>query len=291
MLMAGEITGCMMLTIVMLYRWANWRTGLVPHVSAQGLGTATGDAYHRQTFKDALVRLEQMGHIARHMTLGSHKSYSVTVNNFRKCVRIKDRDTGETVLKTFTINKVNTVTYEEFLKGARPEAIPERLPEAVPEALPEEIPEGLPRTCNSKQEELARAEHENEQEQAGEEGGEAADAHPPVPSCDSANRNIWDTWSEDVGKIPASQIRRALLYNLKYNERPFWRYKKLSPALIRRKAQELVDDVPFGWEDPVAAAAAASATDGTACFNLEDDEESSAEKSLSTRTTTLELED
>jgi len=70
-----------------------------------------------------------------HLTLGSHKSYPVTIHNYRKTVKMKDRETGETVLKTFTINKWKTVTYEEFNNGLRPEPILEGLPEGVPEGL------------------------------------------------------------------------------------------------------------------------------------------------------------
>src|ERR1019366_850971 len=84
MLMDGEITGSMLLTMGMLYRWSNWGNGKVKKVSASGLATATADAFHKNTYQDALQRWGQMGEIERHMTLGSHKSYPVTIHNYRK---------------------------------------------------------------------------------------------------------------------------------------------------------------------------------------------------------------
>ncbi len=147
-MMHGDITGSMMLTMVMLHRWADWETGTVEYVSAQGLSTASDDAYHRQTFKDALVRWEDLGHIQRHLTLGSHKSYPVTLFNLRRSRNVVERKSGESVLKHFIINPRKTVSPREFRMGLRPEPIPEWLPEGVPEALPEGLPEGIPRTSN-----------------------------------------------------------------------------------------------------------------------------------------------
>jgi len=65
MLMDGDITGSMLLTMLMLYRWSDWGNGKVKKVSASGLETATNDAFHRQTYKDALLKWEQMGYITR----------------------------------------------------------------------------------------------------------------------------------------------------------------------------------------------------------------------------------
>jgi hypothetical protein len=265
----GEITLSMLFVMMFLYRWVTWKTGVVPKVSAGVLAAWSQGAYSPTTFKEALQRLELCGHITRHMTLGSHKSYPVTINNFRVARKmVKD---GETVLIVITLNKVNTVTWTEYQNGARPEPIPDASPDGCPDGSPEGCPDGWQRPCRNKQDSEQDELQENEQERAGEEGGEAADAPPPIASDDSTSRNIWDTWSEQVGSIPASQVRQALLYHLKYNRRPYWRDKKLSPALIRLKARELVDDVPVDWQEPVAsAAAAASGTDRTSIEDLED---------------------
>jgi hypothetical protein len=97
MMMDGDITGSMMLTMSMLYRWSDWGTGRAKRVSAEGLVTATHDAYHRNTYQDALRKWEEMGEITREMTLGSHKSYPVLIHNYRKRALVRDRETKELV--------------------------------------------------------------------------------------------------------------------------------------------------------------------------------------------------
>ncbi len=57
----GDITPSMLLTLVLLHNWANWRTGRVECASAQTLATASNDAYHQNTFQDWLKRWGQHG--------------------------------------------------------------------------------------------------------------------------------------------------------------------------------------------------------------------------------------
>jgi len=152
MLMDGEITGSMLLTMGMLYRWSDWGNGKVKKVSASGLATATADAFHKNTYQDALQRLEQMGEIERHMTLGSHKSFPVTIHNYRKRVEVRDKLTKDLVWKTFTINKWKTVTYKEFQDGLRAEALDGAPTEGVAEGVDEAPAEGVERTCISEHE-------------------------------------------------------------------------------------------------------------------------------------------
>ena len=181
MLMDGEITGSMLLTMGMLYRWSNWSNGKVKKVSASGLATATADAFHKNTYQDALQRWEQMGEIERHMTLGSHKSYPVTIHNYRKRVEVRDKVTKELVWKTFTINKWKTVTYKEFQDGLRAEA----LDGAPTEGVAEGVDEGVERTCISEhepasglQEDLQEDLQNKHQQQQSKGRAEAA-----APSC------------------------------------------------------------------------------------------------------------
>jgi len=154
--MDGEITGSMLLTMGMLYRWSDWGNGKVKKVSASGLATATADAFHKNTYHDALQRWEQMGEIERHMTLGSHKSYPVTIHNYRKRVQVRDKVTKDLVWKTLTINKWKTVTYKEFQNGIRAEALDgaptEGMDEGVDESVDEAPAEGVERTCISEHE-------------------------------------------------------------------------------------------------------------------------------------------
>jgi hypothetical protein len=79
----GEITASMLVTMTLLYSWANWKTGRVRNASAGGLRTASQKAYSERTFSDSLKRLEEMGWITRHMILGSHKDYPITLHNYK----------------------------------------------------------------------------------------------------------------------------------------------------------------------------------------------------------------
>ena len=79
----GEITCAMMITMVILYKWANWKTGRVRWVSSGGLRTASHKQYSDRTFRVSLQKLEGMGWITRHMTPGSHKDYPVTIHNYK----------------------------------------------------------------------------------------------------------------------------------------------------------------------------------------------------------------
>ena len=80
----GEIRASEFLTISILYKWANWTTGMVPRASAGGLETWSNNAYCADTFCKALQRLEQMGHITRLMVVGSNRDYPVMLHNYPK---------------------------------------------------------------------------------------------------------------------------------------------------------------------------------------------------------------
>lgn len=118
----------MLLTMVCLYNWANWDTGVVKQVSARGLETWTQNAYSERTFSESLRKLEWMNWITRHHRRGSHKSYAVTIHNYK----ITD-DAG----KVQVINPRDIVTYNEFPSGSRDEASSEGSDEASDEASDE----------------------------------------------------------------------------------------------------------------------------------------------------------
>jgi hypothetical protein len=80
----GEIRASELLTISILFKWANWTTGVVPCASAGGLETWSNNAYCADTFCKALQRLEQMGHITRLMKVGSNRDYPVMLHNYPK---------------------------------------------------------------------------------------------------------------------------------------------------------------------------------------------------------------
>jgi hypothetical protein len=82
-LKAGAVTVSMFLAMTLLYRWSDWRTGVVQHASAGGLHTATARAFSVRTFQSAMKRLEAMGWITRHIVKGSHKDFTVTIHNYK----------------------------------------------------------------------------------------------------------------------------------------------------------------------------------------------------------------
>jgi hypothetical protein len=124
----GLITPAMLLTMGCLYNWADWNTGVVKHVSAGGLHTWTLKAYSERTFSEALRKLEWMGWITRHMKPGSHKSYAVTIHNYK---------TTDDAGKVHVINPKGITTYEEFPSGRCDEASRETSDEGSDEASDE----------------------------------------------------------------------------------------------------------------------------------------------------------
>ncbi len=102
----GEITPSMLLTMGCLYNWADWSTGIVKNVSAGGLVTWTREAYCLKTFHEALRRLEWMGWITRHRVQGSHRSYAVTIHNYKAQIRreVRTENGSETLTETKVVN-------------------------------------------------------------------------------------------------------------------------------------------------------------------------------------------
>src|SRR5271156_1608472 len=124
----GFITPAMFLTMGCLYNWADWNTGVVKHVSAGGIHTWTLKEYSERTFSEALRKLEWMGWITRHMKPGSHKSYAVTIHNYK---------TTDDAGKVHVINPKGITTYEKFPSGRCDEASRETSDEGSDEASDE----------------------------------------------------------------------------------------------------------------------------------------------------------
>jgi hypothetical protein len=68
---------------------------------------------------------------------------------------------------------------------------------------------------------------------------------PPVPATPKSLRD----WDQDMDGTPAALIRRAIIYHRDYNQRDYHR-ARLSVSYIRNKYQEMIDDIPEGWEIP-----------------------------------------
>ena len=101
----GEITAAEWLTLSILHKWANWKTGRVRNASAGGLRTWSHKAYSERTFSEALRTLELRGHLTRHMVHGSHEDYPITLHNYP----VYD-DAGNLQM----INPKDTLTWKEL---------------------------------------------------------------------------------------------------------------------------------------------------------------------------------
>lgn len=112
-MMDGEITGAMLLTMNVLYKWSNWGTGIVRHVCASSLCLATHKAFSERTFSEALRKLEWMRWITRHMVAGSTSWYPVILHNYKRT-----DDAG----KIHIINPTQIVAYDKFPEGRCDEA-------------------------------------------------------------------------------------------------------------------------------------------------------------------------
>lgn len=109
----GEITCAMLTTMTILYKWANWNTGLVRRVCASSLWYASQKAFSERTFSEALRKLEWMRWITRKLTPGSTNWYPVMIHNYK----IYD-DAG----KVQIINRTKVMVYEKFPEGRCDEA-------------------------------------------------------------------------------------------------------------------------------------------------------------------------
>jgi len=126
----GDITPSMLLTLLLLHNWANWKTGVVRRASAAGLASWSGKAYHPNTFSEALRRLELMGHITRKMARGSHKDYPIVIHNYK---------VYDAVGKPSMINPKVTRTWAEIQGGQCDEGLDETVDETLYETVDETV--------------------------------------------------------------------------------------------------------------------------------------------------------
>jgi len=259
MLMHQEITGSMLLTMLMLYTWSDWKTGVVERVSAMGLATATHDAFHKNTYQDALVRWEQMGEITREIKQGSHKQFPVTIHNYRAQATKVDKKTGESVTMHFMVNEGPTITYAQFLKGVRVEDLHEAHTEGVSEGVDEAPTEGVERTSIIKQdiiqEDLQVNPSGDVQESSSssswetEPGKKVLEPEKTKPTL----KPLWDAWKGQggLGEFTESQICLSILYLLCYRPKNEWYKKNLTDfGFIERCYKKMMQDTPPGWERP-----------------------------------------
>jgi hypothetical protein len=145
---AGDITGSMFLAYCILHRWADWRTGIAPKVSARGLETWSNKAYSEDTFQKSLRRLDQQGWTTRDMVLGSHKSYPVAISNYEAVWReplVEDghvvKEDGKVVFttKTAIVNLKQIRIWREVQNGSSAEA-PTEEPAETSDETPDEAP-------------------------------------------------------------------------------------------------------------------------------------------------------
>jgi hypothetical protein len=70
----------------------------------------------------------------------------------------------------------------------------------------------------------------------------------PVPPAPATSKSLRE-WAEDITGTPAALIRRAIIYHYDHNPRDYHR-RNMSVSHVRRKYQEMIDEVPEGWEIP-----------------------------------------
>jgi hypothetical protein len=70
----------------------------------------------------------------------------------------------------------------------------------------------------------------------------------PVPQAPATSKPLRE-WDEDLNGTPAALIRRAIIYHYDHNPRDYHR-GLMSVAHVRRKYEEMIDEVPENWEVP-----------------------------------------
>jgi hypothetical protein len=70
----------------------------------------------------------------------------------------------------------------------------------------------------------------------------------PVPPALSAPKSVRE-WDQDIDGTPAALIHRAIIYHYDHNPRDYHR-SRMSVSHVRRKFQEMIDEVPENWEVP-----------------------------------------
>jgi hypothetical protein len=78
----AEITPCMFLTLILLYKQADWATGRVAFTSASMLASRMQGQYSARTVQEALQNLHFAGWITSHHKKGSRRNYRVDLGNF-----------------------------------------------------------------------------------------------------------------------------------------------------------------------------------------------------------------
>lgn len=162
MLHEGEVTPAMLLTLTVLYKWANWTTGRVKQCSAGGLATWTNKAYSVRTFSEALRKLELMGEITRRTVPGRHKDYPVILHNYKKY-----DDAGNVQV----INPKATRTWEDVQQAQCDDASDETSSEGSEEASEETSEKVL---SENKSETIS----ENQSENLSQNGDSESDKQP-----------------------------------------------------------------------------------------------------------------
>jgi hypothetical protein len=77
-----ELTGSMFITMVWLYKWADWSTGVIRRFDASRLEAATCGEFTQRTFEWAVQKLVVAGWLRSGHVRGSRKPFAVTICNY-----------------------------------------------------------------------------------------------------------------------------------------------------------------------------------------------------------------
>ncbi len=119
----GKITPGMFHCMIWLYRWADWKTGVVKWVSASRIAEDMWpEGIRLNTVREYLRLLGLCGYIRSDYKQGSRKNYSVTIMNFQS--------------EKIPINPHPTVGYKEFLRKGVSDAVSDAVSDTVSTSLP-----------------------------------------------------------------------------------------------------------------------------------------------------------
>lgn len=129
-----KITGCMLMALTLLYKWADHKTGIIKAASAGGMAHWS-NTYGKDAMQDALQKLEERGDIWRQITPGSNKDYPIRLNNY--VTFVEDENYDDHRLKLLVINRVPVKVYEDKYFWSPTEAPAEDTEETTAETTAE----------------------------------------------------------------------------------------------------------------------------------------------------------
>jgi hypothetical protein len=262
----GDISPSMLAVMILLYRWADWKTGKVKHTSAKAIARFCGGKWSERTIQEDMRRLEKMGYIARDLTLGSHKWYGVTIHNYIAAVKhaVKgvdgrpEKDAEGRIITAVKMEPINikkidgwSEEEEDSLRGDCADASADTSYEASGEASAEAA---TIRTITNNNTNENSSNNTNEKTEPGPVGQAHGRAHSlalqfwELQGNPERHRKAIPVWEQEIGNLLTQEPELdALLTCLFSRELPYWSraWDKGSPdpmAFLLRKLAVPVEE-------------------------------------------------